>query len=213
MKLKKYLIAGGNSTLLVWGCPSCEKNKITKKYLGEVEQIGFVETKNNLPFLNMMGGELCINGTIALAYKCGSKGKLFTSGIINPVFYLNTKSITSISIIIGYQKIKNIVLLEGIGYIYLKQKINNKKQYLKDLCQKYNLPAFGIIYYENDKIIPFVYVRETDSLFKETACGSGSIAISILTKKSCIAQPTGEPIIVNRKRNTFVLKTKVSNFV
>ena len=54
MKLKKLLIAKGNSTLLVWGCPQSGKKDMIQKYLGDVEQVGFVETKENLPFLNMM---------------------------------------------------------------------------------------------------------------------------------------------------------------
>lgn len=211
MRLQKFLIAGGNSTLLVWGCPASGKSGLIKKYLGEVEQIGFVETKDNLPFLNMMGGELCINGTIALASQCKEKGKLFTSGITSPVFYQNSRRATSIGLAIKYKRTKNVVLLEGIGYIYLKKKINNKKQYLKNLCQEYNLPAFGIIYYEKGKIVPFVYVKGTDSLFAETACGSGSIAFSILTRRINIVQPTGKIIVVNNNGNSFVLNAQVTN--
>lgn len=213
MKLKKFLIAGGNSTLLVWGCPSSEKKEIIKKYLGEVEQIGFIETKDGLPFLNMMGGELCINGTIALASQCGKKGKLFTSGLQNPIFYRNTNNETSISLTINYKKIKKTILLEGIGYIYLKNKIQNAKSFLNTLCAQYNLPAFGIVYFRNNKIAPFVYVKGTNSLFEETACGSGSIAFSILTQKRNIIQPTGKIIIVNKDRNFFNVSAQVTNLI
>ena len=210
MKLKRFLIAGGNSTLLVWGCPSSEKNKIIKKYLGEVEQIGFAGTKNKLPFLNMMGGELCVNGTIALASVCGKKGKLFTSGLQNPIFYRNVNRNTSINLNINYKKLNNKVLLEGIGYIYLKRKIKNPKKLLSDLCNQYNFPAFGILYSQNNKIQPVVYVKQTDSLFAETACGSGSIAFSILTGKRNIIQPTGKTIIINRINNSFTVSAKVT---
>ena len=210
MKIKKFLIANGNSTLLVWRCPPNGKGKIIKKYLGEVEQIGFVETKNRLPFLNMMGGELCINGTIALSSSCGSKGTLFTSGLNKPILYRNEGIDTSIRLIIDYQKINNIVLLEGIGYVYLKNREKNPKKFLKNLCLKCNLPACGIIYARNNKIFPFVYVKGTNSLFEETACGSGSIAFSILTKKQNIIQPTGKSIRVEKFKNIFCVSAEVT---
>ena len=104
------------------------------------------------------------------------------------------------------------MLLEGIGYIYLKEKVKNKKKFLRNLCLKYGFPAFGIIYFQNNKIEPFVYVKETDSLFAETACGSGSIAFSIMSNKSKILQPTGEIITVFKKNNTFIVKAKITIF-
>lgn len=211
MKLKKFLIAGGNSTLLVWGCPSSEKQNIIQKYLGEVEQIGFVEIKNGLPFLNMMGDELCINGTIALASLCGKTGKLFTSGLRGTVFYRNIKNKTSIGLTIDYKQNKNVVLLEGIGYVYLKKEINDPRKFLISLCLQYNLPAFGIIYFQDNKIVPTVYVKQTNSLFEETACGSGSIAFSILTKKINITQPTEKIIVINKKDNSFIVNAQVTN--
>lgn len=42
MRIEKFLIAGRNSTLLIWDCPAARKKEIVKKYLGETEQIGFV---------------------------------------------------------------------------------------------------------------------------------------------------------------------------
>lgn len=86
MKKQKFLIAGGNSTLLVWGCPVWKKSQVIKKYLGEVEQVGFIENANGISSLEMMGGELCINATLALASKLGQlilvrqRGDLFIVG-------------------------------------------------------------------------------------------------------------------------------------
>lgn len=210
MKFKKLLIANGNSTLLVWGCSSTEKNIVIKRYLGKIEQIGFVETKNRLPFLNMMGGELCINGTIALASVCEEKGKLYTSGLRNSIFYKNVGRKTSINLNINYKKLNNTVLLEGIGYIYLKNKIKDPKKLLAQLCFQYNFPAFGILYFQNNKIEPVVYVKQTNSLLEETACGSGSIAFSILTKKQNIIQPTGKEIRVEKYENIFCVSAEVA---
>lgn len=209
MKLKRLLIAGGNSTLLVWDCPPGNKNTIIQKYLGEVEQIGFVEKKNDLPYLNMMGGELCVNGTIALASQCGKSGMLYTSGLDNPVRFKNQEESTSIELSIDYKVERNVVLLSGIGFIYVKRERKSFKNFLKKLAQGYNVPAFGAILYKNDQLIPYVYVVGTDSLFKETACGSGSICLSILKDVKIITQSTGEKIIIKQTNNRFTVQAKV----
>ncbi|MEK7092781.1 MAG: hypothetical protein AAB907_04100, partial [Patescibacteria group bacterium] len=75
----------------------------------------------------------------------------------------------------------------------------------------YILPSFGIIYFRDNIIFPIVFVKQTDSLFEESACGSGSIAFSILTKKTNITQPTGKRIIVNRKDYSFAVNAQVTN--
>ena len=80
IKVKTLKIAGGNSTALIYNCPKKLRKKISKKYLREVEQVGFVY-KNKLI---MSGGELCINATLALASQLLKKGVLFTSGIKKP---------------------------------------------------------------------------------------------------------------------------------
>lgn len=209
MKIKQLLIAGGNSTLLVWDCKPLEKQKIIEKYLGKVEQIGFVKTKKKLPVLEMMGGELCINATIALASQLDKKGFLYTSGVKEKVAYENRDSKTSITITLNYRKEKNIVLLEGIGYINLKDEAKITKGVLTTLAKKYNLPAFGAILYKDKTLIPYVYVKGTNSLFKETACGSGSIAASLVLNIKSIRQPTGKEIIVKRNNKTFTVTAEV----
>lgn len=209
MKLKKLLIAGGNSTLLVWGNLPQEKEKIIKKYLGQVEQIGFVSSQNYLPKLTMMGNELSINGTLALASQYNKKGDLYTSGLNRPISYQNKNGTTSITLSISFKQINNIVLLSGIGYCYFENEKEISKQLLKKLAKKYKLPAFGGLLYKENKLTPFVYVQGTNSLIAETACGSGSIAISILTGTKNIIQPTGEIITVKRNKNQFTVSANV----
>ena len=122
MKLNKYLIANGNSTLLVKGYKSREKETIIREYLGEVEQIGFISYPKGIPKLLMMGNELSINGTLALAAMLTNKsGRLLTSGYKGFVQYKNQKQYTKIQLSIAYEKIDNIVLLDGIGYVFLER--------------------------------------------------------------------------------------------
>lgn len=210
MKLSKFLIAGGNFTLLVWNCPQNLKNKIIKKYLGQFEQVGFVEqSKTELPKLIMMGNELCINSTLSLASQLSNYGSLITNGITKPIKYENKNRNTYIELDLSFKKTKNIVLLPGIGFLCTKNKPKTSKNYLSKLAEKYDLPAFGIVFYRKNKIIPYVYVKGTNSLFEETACGSGSIACSLVTGLEKIIQPTGETISVKTYGNKFTVGAKV----
>jgi len=210
MKIKKFLIANGNSTLLVWDCPLWERKQIIKTYLGKVEHLGFVSVQNGFPKLTMMGNELCINAILALASQYSTSGNLFMSGINEPIYYQNSDGKTFIEISLPYQKIKNVILFSGIGFLlqYINV-IKYSKENLRYLCQRYNLPAFGVIYSIKNKIEPYVYVKETNTLFRETACGSGSIAFSILTGYKDIIQPTGEIINVQKFGSRFTVSTKV----
>lgn len=208
---KKILIAGGNSTLLVWNCPVDQRNKIIKIYLEKFEQIGFSGLYKGLPKLQMMGNELSINGTIAYASSLGKFGYLYTSGLNKKVRYFNNERITTIKLAIPYKRINNIVLLSGIGYLCFNKNMSVGKNYLRMLVDKYKLPAFGAVYYKQNVIKPYVFVKNTDSLVWETACGSGSIAASIITNQTNIIQPTGKEIVIKRKGELFTISAEVKS--
>lgn len=210
MKLNKFLIAGGNSTLLVKNYKSSAKETIIRKYLGKVEQVGFISYPKGIPKLLMMGNELSINGTLALVAMLSNKsGRLLTSGYKGLVSYTNQKQYTEVRLSIAYEKIGNIVLLNGIGYVFLKRNKQISKNYLSCFCSKYSLPAFGAIFYKKNQLIPYVYVKQTNSLFKETACGSASTVLNILTGKNSITQPTGKTITAEKTGNNFVISAEV----
>ena len=81
----------------------------------------------------------------------------------------------------------SIINLPGISHILLdmkKFKFNeeNCKKEAKEIISKLNLlnlPAIGVIWYNNNEIHPVVYVKDIDSLFYENSCGSGSMAFGI----------------------------------
>jgi len=209
MKTEKFLIAKGNSTLLVLNCPVGKRLEIAKEYLGKVEQVGFITKKKAFPKLVMMGNELSINGTLALASTLGKQGILYTSGFAGPVTYRNVNGKTCIKLSLSFKKEGNLALFEGIGYKCIKEELRFSKGQLAKLAKKYHLPAFGIVIYKNNKIKPIVYVKDTNSLVEETACGSGSIAINIITGIKKIKQPTGETILVSKKNKVFEICARV----
>ncbi|MEX2028850.1 MAG: hypothetical protein WD988_05120 [Candidatus Curtissbacteria bacterium] len=210
MKLKKYLIAGGNPTLLVWNCPEKKKVDVCNRYLGKVEQVGFIsKSQDNKPVLEMMGNELCINATIALASLLGKSDALRTSSLDKPIGFLNKNGITSLELPLIYRVTGDIVLFPGIGFKYSKKTSVPTKSYLRKLCGRYNRPAFGVATYKKSVLTPYVYVKNTRSLFKETACGSGSIAAAIFTGDRNIVQPSGEKISVGLTKSTVLISANV----
>lgn len=193
VKASKFLIADGNPTLLAWGLSSVQQKIFINNNLGKVDQIGFVE-KNTL---EMMGQELCINAALAFASTLNRKGILNLIPFNISIPYLNAKQYTSINFPLSYKKSDNIILLDGIGFKFENINYQIKKSELKALASVYTLPAFGIVLYEDNKIFPYIYVKATDSLKQESACGSGSIATSLFTGFKNIIQPTGKVIRVN----------------
>ncbi|MFA5771052.1 MAG: hypothetical protein WC894_06215, partial [Patescibacteria group bacterium] len=107
-------------------------------------------------------------------------------------------------------KTKNIIKLAGIVYIISNNKKIANKAYLEKLADKYNMPVSGIIIYNKNKIIPLIYVKKTNSLVWENACGSGSLAYSLFSKYSEIKQPSGLYIEVKKTNKYFSIKSPVS---
>ena len=206
IKIQKYLIANGNSTALVFDCPLDERAKTSNQLLADVEQVGFVENDLGATRLVMMGGELCINASIAAASLLKTGLTMSTSGLQSLVHTINQNDSTEISIALPYKREGNIIVFEGIGFVCEnateKSSIQPTKEMLRAYCGQYSVGAFGLIQYQDNTIKPYVYVKDVDSLVAETACGSGSIATSIVTGYEDIIQPTGESIHVRYKPGT-----------
>ncbi|MBR3134939.1 MAG: hypothetical protein IKG56_05715 [Clostridia bacterium] len=229
----KYSIfkPGGNDTALVYGTNFTNKEKkiINDKIMTKhtnVEQVGFVDFKNNIPILLMAGGEFCGNATRSAVYAFlnGKKGKtqitVNNNTLLNAGVYNNGDVWTEIPL--GKGKIDVLkngiykVKMEGMTSVVLKEEIS--KDYLKDrkslkkhgmnIIKEFNLEnneAVGIMFCENNKgtikINPIVWVKEIDTLFYETACGSGTTAVVMVeaykhkeSKKMKIIQPSGMEI-------------------
>ena len=228
MMIRAVLIAGGNATALVRDCPTALRASLAGDLLREVEQVGFVDDQARPPRLEMMGGEFCINATLAFASTLGPEGTLKVSGLDSPVDFANGVHSSRATIPLRWSMTENIVLLEGIGFILTPkpdgQAPNSStgsspgsppdsppdnltgnptdhartKRELADLCTRFNLPAFGAIHFSGNAITPYVYVPAVNSFVPETACGSGSVAFSLFTGQDQVRQPSGRFITVRR---------------
>ncbi len=201
-----------------------------------VEQVGFFDlTYINKPRLQMAGNELCVNAIRALAYlsflKSGGKVREFEIEVI-----LNNKSVFLKAGVDGLRNSwmeiptsninitrftnESIVSLEGITQVVEGDLIDETeeveviKSRAIEILNKFNLlnsvPAAGVTFISTIKtglkIIPVVWVRDVQTLFLETACGSATIATYVaLTNqqvKCDVQQPSGFALQVETRLNS-----------
>ena len=209
MEIKSFLIAGGNPTDLIWNCPPDDRLRVAKSYLSKVEQVGFVSEDNGVNSLTMMGNELCVDAILALAHDGSSTGKLTASSVDGSISYSNS-AVTTINFRLPHKRQGNTILFNGIGYFCTEHETDISKASAIALARKFNLPAFGLVWYSKGRIAPHVYVAKMGSFIHETGSGSGSIAVSIVTGWEAITQPSGYFITVRRDGDVFEVAAKVS---
>lgn len=199
-----------------------QQPEVAKPLMAKIKNIGqvcFIEKDNSTPRLQMMGNELSVNGIVAGSFYLLQilkkiKITLKTSGL-NETF-LAQKNNGSVSIYFPKSLIKSInkntVILAGIKYFLQSGSVpenllNDQKNKLIKLCRNY--PASGIIFYDNNKIQPLIYVKSTKTFVWETSCGSGSIAFAKVTGFKNIIQPSGKKTLVRFNKETIVYETEV----
>ncbi len=208
-------------------------DEIMLKYEDFVEQVGFVNTDINSPELMMAGGEFCGNATRSAVnyYLDGKQGNLdikvsgvpkkLNAGIdedgnawvdmpiIKGAYTNSIVPLNSVSAIVKMYGITHLIIEAGnINKEYSKEAL---KQYAFSILKKENLlslDAAGVmfvnrLYDDNIEISPIVFVKAINTLFYETACGSGTTAVGIYEsykrKKGInvnILQPSGNRINV-----------------
>lgn len=209
----------------------------------QCEQVGFFD--RTLRRLEMAGGELCINATRCAfwSYLRGKYGtceltvvgpKTFKGGIdfggevyvevsfdrkmCDLVFKKNDMEFVDLG------EIVLAVIDESKSRRYMDMLESNAKDTLDKIKKvlmetDINSPAIGMIFMEKSKeqlkIVPVIWVKKVDTLYLETACGSGSIASSIIENlKSGISsfkvvQPSGSIIKTELKIEERILKTVI----
>ena len=122
------------------------------------------------------------------------------------------------------QGMVTIVIEEENAKKYLENKDKIKEE-TKKIIEKYQLTneeAVGVMYLEREKnmlkINPIVWVNEINTMFYETACGSGTTGVGIVqaykenkNQKLNIVQPSGNIInITVEKDNEKIIKAVIS---
>lgn len=187
------------------------------------EQAGLVDV--DAKRLEMAGGEFCGNASAAAAVLLANKsGKStvrysvsgFGGDVVAEVAVLD-RSIYRVRTSFNDMKYKvkkfdhkgrqlGLVDMEGIVHTLIEGAFPSSSyefihRKLVDELNLRNREAVGVIWYEQRarkiQINPVVWVRKVDTLYYESACGSGAIAIALCTGGRKIFQPTGEYIAID----------------
>lgn len=113
-----------------------------------------------------------------------------------------------------------VVDLGGIVHVVIEASFPSEKKiyqsFHRRITKELNLEgrsAVGVIWIEKIKngvkMHPVVWVKEVDTFFYETSCGSGAIAVGGVTGVCSIVQPTGKKIIVSFTKNAITLKSEM----
>lgn len=188
-----------------------------------IEQVGFMQefsTGQRKFNLEMMGGELCINGSMAAAWKYCTEHKctsvtFTTSGILENIratihgdrvtLFLPSSLIVSAThlpqgICVELQGIR-VLVREGVDWL-------ESDTLLNEISVPLFSPAIVFAGFSHTNgiltIAPLVWVRETQSYVKESACGTGSIALAHVSQAEktmdvSILQPSGHAVRVVRR--------------
>lgn len=232
---RDYIItaAGGNATFIrVLEEPLSRENysKIGGAMIRDfqnlsVEQAGFLVLADN--HFEMSGGEFCGNAARASALLLSflNRPLIFTmSGFDGKI----SASVTRTSVRCEFLGLKplisqadklsaKIVDLGGIVHVVVDS------PFPKDYMEQHSLltnflglrskAAVGVVWTSNNgdklRIDPVVWVKEIDSFFYESSCGSGSIAAAAVTGMKQIVQPTGQIIFSSVDDDIVVLESEM----
>ena len=200
--------------------------KVKEASQPEVEQCCFVTLpKNNeaVARVEMFGGEFCGNATRSVIQLITEgkdyQGMIEVSGVDRPLNFNVSNGVIAVEMPLPLDgnlatqvAEGTLVQLDGIAQLVVTdatiQQSRTPRELLNDLLEQnsYGLaeqPAVGVTYYDRDtKNAEFgVWVKEVNTVFDETACGSGTCAIGVASaldtkqnQKIEVIQPSGESI-------------------
>lgn len=178
--------------------------------------------------VRMFGDEFCVNATRSVAWLLSDgincQGLIESSGVDKTLKYRVQNSEVSLEMplpankqeLISVVREGSLVYLEGIAQLVitspkLRRELTPRERLTELLKSKsYGLtdwPAIGVSYYDagNDSAEFCVWVKRVNTMFDETACGSGTAAIGavIASERKApmplelnVVQPSGEAIKV-----------------
>lgn len=183
--------------------------KLAPEETGEVEQCGFLITPQSptakaIARVEMLGGEFCGNATRSAVF-VSTKGKdsvgtVECSGAIDPLEFKVAGGIVHLTMPLPNRPLPPqaldkpdglLVTLDGIAHLVQFgdfDTLENPRVIMEQLCSKgthekllSSFPTLGVSQYSpSQKEARFcVWVKAVDTVYNETACGSGTSAIGI----------------------------------
>lgn len=181
----------------------------------EIEQCCFVTLPRDskaVARVEMFGGEFCGNATRSVVWMITKgmnyAGLIEVSGVERPLEFRVNDGEVKVEMPLPKDKtlVQSVsegalVQLDGISQLVVtrRQDKQTPRELLGDLLKinKYDLssqPAVGVSYYDqtSGKAEFCVWVKDVDTIFDETACGSGTSAIGV-----AVANETGQSVNMN----------------
>lgn len=210
------------------------------------EQVGFVKKPimGGDIRLEMMGGEFCGNASRSIGMLFATQNNIKKGNVLVEITGSDIPLNTSVDLDKGTSKIEMpipkkienievqglgefpIVIIDGINHIIAENIAAteaNFELFKKAVYENYDIEAFGVMFFDREKeyITPVVYVKDTDTTFFESSCGSGTLAtVSYLGKdlkdghlKYNINQPGGTIEAEIYKENGKIKKITIGGVV
>lgn len=199
------------------------------------EQAGFLLTDSF--HLEMSGGEFCGNATraaaVLLSIVTGKPDSEYTVSGFSGQVTATTKrlsdqkywaesifpgmEVTLQPVVFANGQNALLVDLGGIVHVLIEGDLpENYRELHREITDELSLrdrSAVGVVWYQKRansvRIDPIVWVKEIDSFFYETSCGSGSIAAACATGFVEIEQVTGKSITVKIGDNNVSLSSEM----
>ena len=242
-----YTCNSGNPTAIIANCNDEKMYKsiaedIYKKH-PNVDQVAVILniTKESCTF-QLVNGEFCGNACLSVGAFMHEHYKINKGTIINKIKNKNDAS-ELIEIKSKYDGEKRnllipknlfledynhentsryIVKMNGIIHTIIPQTFGNKNEEyaikeIKKIEKKITTDVLGIIFLENEKIDPFIWIKRIELLQHQDSCLSGSIAaLEYLQKKEGISkkriiQPTGEAYDIKFKEKYIDIPGTIRN--
>ena len=238
----------GNTTCLVLDQVNPEEeNALTRKLLRQCEQVAYLQAPSKpgaAAAVRLMGGEFCGNAAMAAAaWIIREEAKadipmsflLEVSGAEEPVRCTIRKKENGFEGTVEMPGIPEIreecffgipftaVRMEGIVHLIYEEGLLEREQ-AENLLQRIVPPmtdeAVGLLQWnrKEQKMLPLVYVRGSNSLVWEHGCGSGSAAVGALEafrngtgeQTIAVSQPGGIIRVTTEAENGEILSVKIT---
>ena len=193
------------------------------------EQVGFWSDSEGVT-LRMAGGEFCGNGTMSAAVLYALRGGMLqgevlvrASGAPRPVsaavlartdgtwqgIVQMPPPYSVTEMLLPDRRRLPVVAFQGISHVILEQSLPREtaEALARRWCGYLGADALGLMFWnrEEDRLSPLVYVPAADTMFWESACGSGSTAIG-----AWLASERDEPVEISLKQPGGVLTVTAS---
>ena len=229
-----YTCNDGNPTALIVNCNDekmyidiAEQLYKTKK----VDQVAVIlDVNDKRCTFQLVNGEFCGNACLSICSYMYENYKVKVASIINKIFdkkgnveYIKIDSkfdgkignllIPKELFLNDNNSVDNFVKMSGITHLIIPESFgNNNEEYARKKIKKLeekniDLDILGIVFLEDNKIDPFIWIKRIKLLQHQSSCLSASIAaLEYLQKNNRInedriIQPSGEAYIIKFKDN------------